>query len=114
MHNFVSDDESLLIHWSDGHQSSYSLSWLLSMFYEPSQKFKPRFRYWNAANWASGLPKVTYSEVKQGSGLGKLLMKLIVHGFAFVEGVPVSYEETQVKSFKYCSFFAENPQLSVI
>ncbi|HSA82171.1 MAG TPA: trimethyllysine dioxygenase [Geminicoccaceae bacterium] len=93
----AADGRSLAIVWSSGEESHFPLAFLWR-FRTPGPATTPRVAervHWDAATVAARLPRVPYKVVMAGDdGLEQWLGAVEVYGFALVEGVPPTPEDT--------------------
>ena len=98
-------DESLLVHWQDGHVSTYPFDWLAENSYSSSLQRQdssvaeeldlPDPQPWDASIAASP-PQVEYSNlITQDRALVEWIEKIVKHGFCIVKGVPPTPEATE-------------------
>jgi trimethyllysine dioxygenase len=94
----AADGRSLGIVWSTGEESAFPLAFLWQ-FRAPGPAVTPRVGpariHWDAATLAGQLPRVPYDLIMAGDdGLERWLEAIEVHGFALVERVPATPEDT--------------------
>eukprot|EP00128_Syssomonas_multiformis_P015169 Colp12_sorted_trinity150504_noHs@30642 len=98
----VEDPHTLNVKWSDGHESTYSASWLSSVFNgkttpvdnEPTEV--PTI-LWDKSTMDAlpkGRPETAYDEIMAGKpGLRKWLTQLHQYGVAVITGVPTNHRQ---------------------
>ncbi|XP_043913596.1 trimethyllysine dioxygenase, mitochondrial isoform X2 [Protopterus annectens] len=93
------DEATLFLTWPDDHVTKYSLSWLMKNSYEEQKDktIQPRI-VWNAKSYSeANIPSFTYEDfLLSEEQLKKFLEVFVLYGIAFVEGVPVHLEATEV------------------
>ncbi|XP_078520604.1 trimethyllysine dioxygenase, mitochondrial-like isoform X1 [Lissotriton helveticus] len=90
------DESTLHLTWPDGHQTDYSLAWLMENSYEGQLK-KPRLQeLWNAKVYqqARVVPTPCQRVLETDEGLREVFENFLRYGFALVEGVPPTEEDT--------------------
>ncbi|XP_069068234.1 trimethyllysine dioxygenase, mitochondrial-like isoform X1 [Pleurodeles waltl] len=91
------DDSTLHLTWPDGHLTDYSLSWLMENSYEGHLK-KPQLQVlWNAEVYqrAQVAPVPCQRVLETDEGLRELFDNFLRYGFALVDGVPPTEEDTE-------------------
>ncbi|KAJ1102403.1 hypothetical protein NDU88_007453 [Pleurodeles waltl] len=91
------DGSTLHLTWPDGHLTDYSLSWLMENSYEGHLK-KPRLQaLWNAEVYqrAQVAPVPCQRVLETDEGLRELFDSFLRYGFALVDGVPPTEEDTE-------------------
>ena len=93
----AADGRAVAIVWSSGEESQLPLAFLWR-FRTPAPAASPGVSdpiHWDAAAVAEALPRLPYDLVRAGDdGLERWLGAVEVHGFALVEGVPPTPEDT--------------------
>ncbi|GAB6032113.1 hypothetical protein CHUAL_010476 [Chamberlinius hualienensis] len=77
----------LTVNWSDGHDSSYDISWIKNNL-SLSQKLSPKL--WSSDDWRStSYPAVDYNkEINDNQFASQVLRHLLTYGFCFVNQAP--------------------------
>lgn len=97
--------DTLLVTWSDGHQSQYDYDWLHENYYPGTSHSKIASFLWNKQLiQQQKLPVAEYKEVlSSDEGLKVLLKAMLKYGYGLVRGVPVNIEGTQQVAERVCS-----------
>ncbi|XP_078520607.1 trimethyllysine dioxygenase, mitochondrial-like [Lissotriton helveticus] len=91
------DESRLHLTWPDGHQTDYSLAWLMENSYEGQLK-KPRLQeLWNAEVYqrAQVAPTPCQRVLETDEGRREVFENFLRYGIALVEGVPPTEEDTE-------------------
>ncbi|XP_077988170.1 trimethyllysine dioxygenase, mitochondrial-like [Glandiceps talaboti] len=91
--------KQLVIYWSDGHESTFNLDWLLDVFnpvMDQSQKSKA-VKLWDLKTIRTMMPTaVSFREYLRDDDILRLVLKnLFTYGLAFVNDVPVTVEDSE-------------------
>jgi len=92
------DGETLDIQWSDGHKSSFALSWLLENTYEGKMLTKQDSQHmlWDRSLVENlQLSPIVQDQLKDESVLAEVFRRVVKYGFAKIEQVPPTVEGTQ-------------------
>ncbi|KAI5805553.1 hypothetical protein DFH27DRAFT_551694 [Peziza echinospora] len=91
-------EKGLKITWkNDKHESYFSFEWLHLHSYSPrlQRYLSPRFKLWGS-EIEKAPPEVEYEEVMASdAGVAKWTSKIYTYGFCYVNGVPVTAEDTK-------------------
>ncbi|XP_041656642.1 trimethyllysine dioxygenase, mitochondrial [Cheilinus undulatus] len=92
------EDGQLVLTWPDGHVTKYSLSWLAENSFEAKKQrpVQPRV-LWNADIYDKAkVPAAKWEKfMSSGDELKMFLQNYLLYGFALVEDVPPTVEDTQ-------------------
>ncbi|XP_041378663.1 trimethyllysine dioxygenase, mitochondrial-like [Gigantopelta aegis] len=88
----------LKIKWEDGHETEYSVQWLVDNSYSTESKKKTIPLLWDSTKIHSEpMPVVDYDSYKTSeTGIRETMYNLLRYGFSVVEGVPTSLHDTEV------------------
>eukprot|EP00128_Syssomonas_multiformis_P011299 Colp12_sorted_trinity150504_noHs@12160 len=94
-------DDRILVQWSDGHESEYTLEWLEHNSYSAPSKSRsivtrtPTLRLWGQ-DIAQNPPTVHYDDVmRSDEAVADWLRNIQTYGFSFVDGVPATPQDTK-------------------
>ncbi|KAJ3272881.1 hypothetical protein HDV01_005204 [Terramyces sp. JEL0728] len=96
-------DAEVHIEWEDKHKTTFDSKWLRENSYAPKYNAPKELKriYWGknityfGANLSDGLPVTAYKDIMHSEeGLKEWLLNVETYGIGFVDGVPISSQET--------------------